>query len=137
MRGFHGQHFFLHSGYPALVEWNGVFYKTVEHAFSVSRTNDDDAIARIRAASTHQEAAILGRMFQARSPAEMEHVWQRLTRQKFTLHEDLGVRLANTGRQLLVHEDPHDLFFGTWNGVGHNRAGKFLMELRTEIRNSL
>lgn len=137
MRGFHGQDFFLHSGYPALVELEGVFYATVEHAFSAYRVDDIVARAEIRNAQSYQRAAILGRRFQARDPRDCEDAWRALTRQKFTIYEALGSRLVGTGRTTLVHEDPHDLYYGTWGGVGENRAGLYLMQLRSELRKLL
>lgn len=134
MLGFQGDEFFLHNGYPALVEYEGVFYPTVEHAFAASGTSDVNARAEIRHAFDYRMAAALGRRFQETPPKARHATMVSLVRQKLTLYTHLAHRLLQTGKRPLVHEDRNDLYYGTFGGRGENALGKILMDLRREMR---
>ena len=60
-------------------------------------------------------------------------------RAKFTQHEDLNAILLGTGDVRLVESATVDnsvnRLWGEVNGVGENKLGIMLMELRTELRN--
>jgi hypothetical protein len=53
---------------------------------------------------------------------------------KFTQHEDLKNALLNTGDAILIEDSKTDSFWGTGaKGVGQNKLGQLLMDLRHEL----
>jgi ribA/ribD-fused uncharacterized protein len=59
-------------------------------------------------------------------------------RQKFRTHAELTQLLLDTGDEELIEAAPMDYFWGRGkSGSGQNWLGKILMEVRSELRESL
>lgn len=138
---FIGSRRFLSNFFPAEVEYGGVVYPTVEHAFQAAKTDIEDEREEIRTASTPGEAKRLGRKVTLRADWEKvkESVMEDLVRQKFTRHRPLAAELLDTGDAQLIEGNA----WGdtTWGMVekggkwsGKNLLGRILMRVREELR---
>ena len=118
------------------VEYAGVTYPTTEHAFQAAKTLDLGQRRHVRKASGPGEAKKLGRQVTLRPGWEdmKDEVMLDLNRQKF---QDPGLRekLLATGDAPLVEGNTWgDKYWGVVKGVGKNRLGKILMQIRGELR---
>jgi diaminohydroxyphosphoribosylaminopyrimidine deaminase/5-amino-6-(5-phosphoribosylamino)uracil reductase len=98
--------------------------------------------ASVRAATTPEAAAKLGRTAQRDSPAAVRPDWERVKvdvmrtalRAKFTQHAAARELLLATGRARLVENSPNDFVWGNGrDGSGRNLLGVLLAELRDEL----
>lgn len=153
---FKGQHQFLSNFYRVRVEWEGVEYPTLEHAYQAVKTVNMTWREKIRNADTPGQAKSLGR----RVPLVMGWdnlrliVMEELLRNKFdpAHHMSMTHLLTLTGDRMLVDgNDWGDRFWGMeWHPmlvgtgtiadpqvpggwVGENWLGKLLMKIRKEL----
>jgi len=135
---FQGPYRFLSNFYPAQVEFEGLSYPTVEHAYQSAKTLNMDDRKRIAAAPTPAAAKAAGRAMQPLRPdwdTAKFQVMETCLRYKFTQHPDLRAALLATGDAHLEEGNTwNDTIWGTVNGVGDNRLGKLLMKIRSELR---
>ena len=134
---FKGAYRFLSNFHPSPIQYNGLTYPTVEHAYQAAKVLDGVTRAQIRAAATAKDARRLGRAYAVRSDWDQIRVavMEDLVRLKFTQNESLA-------RQLLATDDARleegnwwgDTFWGTVDGFGENILGKILMRVRDELR---
>ena len=133
---FIGPHRFLSNFFPATVEFEGQVYPSVEHAFQAAKTLDPVKREEIRRAESPGEAKRLGRNLDLRpdwSERRVE-IMQELVRSKFR-EELLRSQLVGTGQEEIVEVSAWgDRFWGVHDGMGENRLGKILMEVREEAR---
>lgn len=140
---FRGKYDFLSNFYPSPVEFEGVDYPTVEHAYQAAKTPDPDHRQRIRAAKTPKSAKSMGGRI--KHPAGWRgynlQLMQDLILQKFTRYDDLRQRLLATGDAELIEGNTwDDRFFGmvrdkeTGEWVGENHLGQMLMRVRDQLR---
>lgn len=59
---------------------------------------------------------------------------RKALRAKFTQHKDLAAMLEATGNAEIIENSPRDEYWGQFGGIGKNRLGFLLMELRQELR---
>ncbi len=117
---------------------DAVRWPSVEHYYQAQKFAGTAAAERIRRASspltarkTGQDRSLVPR---ADWDASKEEVMRRALRAKFTQHRRLRDRLVATGDAVLVHTSSRDEFWGqTTDGVGANRLGVLLMELRATL----
>jgi hypothetical protein len=134
---FQGEYRFLSNFWPAEVEFEGITYPSVEHAYQSAKTLDIDERKRIAALPTPVEAKRAGRAVTLRSDWERVKfdVMERCVRDKFTRHPELCERLLATGEAELEEGNTWgDRVWGVYEGQGENRLGKILMQLRAELR---
>jgi len=134
---FQGEYRFLSNFYPATVEFEGITYPTVEHAYQSAKTLDMAERKRIAALPTPSDAKREGRKLKLRDDWETAKfdVMERCVRYKFTHDDQLRAKLLATGDAILEEgNDWGDQIWGTVNGVGENRLGKILMKVRAELR---
>jgi N-glycosidase YbiA len=133
---FQGPYRFLSNFYPATVEFEGITYPTVEHAYQSAKTLDINERKRIAALSTPSVAKSEGRKLALRSDWETAkfEVMERCVRYKFTHNPELGRKLLETGNALLEEGNTWgDRVWGVYQGQGENRLGKILMKVREEL----
>jgi ribA/ribD-fused uncharacterized protein len=66
-----------------------------------------------------------------------EEVMRRAICAKFEQNKQLKLRLLATGEEELIHYSSRDLFWGrNKEGVGDNRLGKIIMEIRKSFHES-
>ena len=140
---FRGQYDFLSNFYACVVEFDGVDYPTIEHAFQAAKTHDFAKRRIIRNAATPSEAKRLGRRLQRRDDWYdiSLQVMEDLVRQKFTRYPELRQNLLETGSAMLIEGNNwNDRFYGAvWDStqevwVGENHLGRILMKIRAELR---
>lgn len=137
---FTGKHFFLSNFYdPAPVVFEGLSYRTTEHAYQAAKVLDVEERRRIQEAATPGIAKKLGRTVTLREDwdAVKDEVMLYLCRQKFqepTLRRQL---LATGFRKLVEGNHWGDVYWGVCKGVGKNRLGETLMRIRDEIRKDM
>ena len=134
---FSGEHRFLSNFWPAEVEFQGIKFPSVEHAYVAAKTTDIEMRKAIAAVSTAGKVKRLGRELDLRPDWEQIklEVMLYLVKQKFE-HPEL--------RKLLMATKPHELIEGnTWGDtfwgvcvnkegdpVGLNHLGLILMHIR-------
>ena len=95
---FRGQYRFLSNFYPATVEFEGLTYPDVEHAYQSAKTLDMNLRRRIAALPTPAEAKKMGESFPPRSdwPQIKYQVMLTCVRYKFFHHPELAKQLLDT-----------------------------------------
>jgi len=132
----------LSNFYYAPFRYNGLTWKTVEHAYQAAKNGFKEPwLSKIANASGPHEAKKLGRKV---SPLLKD--WDRrkvdimaqLVSAKFMTHQELEDKLLATGNAKLEEDAYWDSFWGTGrNGKGRNEMGKILMRLREKLRTSI
>lgn len=134
------RHFSNFSEDPVL--YNGILYKTSEHAFQAQKAVKVSDVKYIAEAPTAMEAAKRGR---DRS-LEMRKDWDackvlimwRVLLCKFTQHSECANALLSTGNAYIEERTKNDSYWGTGSdedgGTGKNMLGKLLMGVRKVLR---
>jgi len=134
---FQGEYRFLSNFWPARVNYGGIDFPTVEHAYQAAKTDDQKARLEIAKARTPGVAKRLGKR------VTMRHNWDSiklkvmsvLVTQKFTSNPLLKKLLLDTGdAELIEGNDWNDTFWGICRGKGSNHLGKILMSVRESLR---
>lgn len=134
---FQGRYRFLSNFWPATVEFEGIEYPTVEHAYQSAKTLDLSQRRRIAALPTPAEAKHAGEAMPLRSDwlSIKYDVMLQCVRYKFTHHPELARLLLATGNAYLEEGNTwHDTIWGVYQGRGTNWLGKILMQVRSELR---
>ena len=133
---FQGEHRFLSNFWLSPVEFEGLIYPSVEHAYQAAKTFNPEDRKRIAAMSSPGQAKKAGKSLKLRVDWEQEKVgiMEYLVHAKFSTHNDLYEKLLATGTQELVEGNTWgDTIWGVCNGVGQNLLGKILMKVRKEF----
>lgn len=133
---FRGEYWFLSNFCPCDIEWDRRHYRSVEHAFQAAKTFDNNKREEIRTARTPGEAKRLGRHIELIEDWEEinDEIMYSLLQKKFE-SESLRAKLLDTNKLELVEGNNWgDKYWGVCNGVGQNRLGEILMQVRKEIR---
>jgi hypothetical protein len=134
---FSGPYRFLSNFWAAEIEFEGVVYPTVEHAYQAAKTLDANERRRIAALPTPSEAKKAGRALPLRADWETAkfEVMEQCVRYKFTHHPELRAKLLETGEAYMEEGNTWgDRVWGVYQGQGENRLGKILMKVRAELR---
>ena len=118
---------------------DGIRWPSVEHFYQAQKYPGTEAAERIRRADAPSKARKAG---QDRSlvprpdwEAVREDVMRTAVRAKFGQNRQLLEMLLATGDEELVHQSESDVFWGrSREGVGDNRLGVILMEVREALR---
>jgi ribA/ribD-fused uncharacterized protein len=137
---FQGQYRWLSNFAPCVVQWGGINYPSVEHAYQAAKLADDHANLRKRLEvlpMTAGQAKRWGRSIEIRADWERikVDVMLNLLRQKFSTAA-YKQRLLDTGNCLIQEGNWWgDTFWGVCRGKGENRLGFLIMQVRDELRN--
>jgi ribA/ribD-fused uncharacterized protein len=118
---------------------DGIEYRTAEHAFQAAKTLDYGDRMRIAACPTPGDAKRLGRdakKITLRLDWEecKDAIMMEILLMKFTMHVDIRRKLIATApRRLIEGNTWGDTYWGVVNGVGLNRLGRILMEVRNVL----
>ena len=120
------------------VEYKGVLYPTVEHAYHCQRYGDAAVVEEIRKASSPYLAwEVSQRHKSAQAPDFDERkaaIMEELCRAKLEQHRDVEAGLRASGEDTIVKNYP-DPFWGVGrDGVGKNMMGVVWMKLRNELQ---
>jgi ribA/ribD-fused uncharacterized protein len=139
---FNGEYRFLSNFYSAPTLYEGILYRTSEHAFQAAKTLIQAQREEIRDLLTPGEAK---KYAGKKGPIRLRDGWnemridvmRQVLRSKFTSvqNEHLKERLLDTGDAELIEGNTWgDVFWGQVNGQGENWLGRLLMELRADLR---
>lgn len=125
------------------VEYKGVSYPTVEHAYHCQRYDDQAIVDEIRAARSPRKAWEVSQKYKSDQVAgfgdRKAAVMEELNRAKLQQYEDVQRELLASGNTPIVKHwttgSPPDGFWddGT-DGTGRNEVGKIWMRLREELK---
>lgn len=139
---FDGDYAFLSNFFEKPFEYDGLVYKTAEHAFQAAKCCNIYDKRLIMNAATPGQAKRLGRRIQLRSDWEdvKEIIMHDIVASKFGLDEELSAMLVATAPEELVEGNYwHD---NTWGNCtcercksieGKNYLGKILMSVRQDL----
>lgn len=133
---FTGKNRFLSNFYYSPIEFEGLVFDTVEHAYQASKTNNIEEKKAIQEVYTPAEAKKLGRKvtFRANWDEVKLSIMEVLLREKFSQF-DLRSLLLGTGTEELIEGNWWgDTYWGICNGAGQNHLGRLLMKIRQEIK---
>ena len=136
---FAGEYAALSNFYPKPIEYNNLLFDTTEHAYQAAKTAYQFEQLWIQAAETPGIAKRRGRKVTLRQDWEAikDQVMLDLLRLKFK-DPVLAPILIATGEELLVEGNTWgDTYWGCCNGVGHNKLGELLMQVRYELQHRL
>ena len=136
INSFQGEHEFLSNFAASEIEFEGIVFPTVEHAFQAAKTFNHTGRVLIAAASTPGKAKRLGRSVSLRADwDEVKYsIMFQLVLQKFQLPA-LEEKLLATGDAILVEGNTWgDKVWGVCDGEGTNWLGQILMDVRKRIK---
>lgn len=119
--------------HPCLVDYEGAWYMSVEHAYQAYKTLDNIWFDRISKAGSPGEAKNLGRQVSLRANWQdiKVSVMLKFLRLKFDHnHDDLREKLLATGDAVIHEDSPTDRF---WGKKGQDMLGKLIMRVREEL----
>ncbi len=134
---FQGEYRFLSNFWPAPCIFEGRRYPSSEHAYQAAKSLDPAERARIAAMATPSEAKRAGRAMALRPDWESVKfdVMRACVRSKFAINSDLAEMLLATGDAVLEEGNTWgDRVWGVVDGIGENRLGKILMDVRADLR---
>jgi ribA/ribD-fused uncharacterized protein len=135
---FRGQYEFLSNYCPASCKYEGLMFSNAEAAFQAAKTEDIN-IRRSMTQMPPNEAKAMGRRLQLREDWEniKTQVMFDICWSKFTENNCLGELLLKTGDAELIEGNTWgDTTWGVCKGVGENRLGIILMDIRAKLRGS-
>jgi ribA/ribD-fused uncharacterized protein len=129
----------LSNFYPIKIEYEGIEYPSVEHAYVAAKTLDVDIRAQVASISGAAEAKKIGHRLTLRPGWDEIRlgIMEGLLRKKFSYEYPARLLLETGDEELVERNDWQDVFYGQCNGVGENHLGKLLMKLRDELRGKL
>ena len=133
---FFDEYRFLSNFWMCNIEYEGIKYPSVEHAYQAAKTNDKEKQMIIAKLSTAVEAKKYGRILVVRKDWDdiKLEIMYTLVKKKFANNNILKRQLLATGDAILVEGNTWgDVFWGVCNGVGENHLGKILMKVRQEL----
>lgn len=128
---------FLSNFYPCMIEFEGQFYPSAEHAFQAAKSLDVEERKKYEVIRSASEAKKCGKSENLRPDWETVKIkiMKDILKSKFS-RNDLKTQLLSTGDEELIEGNNHgDRFWGQVKGEGCNHLGKLLMEVREEIKN--
>jgi len=135
--GFFGKYRFLSNFWMIQIEFEGIIYPSVEHAYQASKSTSEFVRETVANMKTPNEAKTAGKVLYRPDWHVINlGIMEELIRKKF---QDPVLRV-----QLLATEDFYleetntwkDTFWGVCNGTGENHLGKILMKVREDIKNA-
>ena len=139
IKQFSGRHAFLSNFHPSPIQFEGIEFPTVEHAFQAAKSSDPETRREIAALPTPGKAKRAGRKVkdfdQVSWEAKKIEVMRRLVRLKFEIPELRELLVATGDEQIQEGNSWNDTFWGVSlkTGKGQNHLGKILEEIRAEI----
>lgn len=137
INSFSGKYEFLSNFHETPIYYDGMTYRSVEHAYQAAKTSDLDirhAIASCRYPGTAKK---LGRKIDLRPNWEEQRilVMHQLLSVKFAPGTALAEQLLATGEDILIEGNTWgDTFWGQCDGKGKNWLGELLMRRRDQLR---
>lgn len=138
VNSFKGEHAFLSNFYPSRLRCQGLVLPTVEHVYQSCKMTTHRDFLKVATCQTPGQAKRIARKLNMRSDWEQikDLVMLECLRSKFQYPQLKQFLLATGDDHLEEGNTWGDVYWGTVNGVGENKLGKFLMQVREEVRNA-
>lgn len=139
IKQFSGRHAFLSNFHPSPIEFEGIEFPTVEHAFQAAKSSDPEIRREIAALPTPGKAKRAGRKVKDFDRVSWEakkvEVMRQLVRLKFEIPELRELLVATGDEQIQEGNSWNDTFWGVSlkTGKGQNHLGRIIEEIRAEI----
>lgn len=136
INSFRGQYRALSNFYYSRVSYDGVIYRSLEHAYQAAKTLDLKEREAVYILKTPGEAKKYGRQLTLRPDWEsMKYrIMTQLVRDKFYSCYVCRDVLLDTGDAVLVEGNNWgDRVWGMYKGEGNNYLGVILMQVRREL----
>ena len=133
---FKGSYSFLSNFETCFVTYEGMKFRTVEHAFQAAKTLDMKERIVFQLIDFPAEAKQIGKQVKLRPDWEQVKlgIMEDLVRQKFN-QPKFKKLLLSTNNNTIVEGNTHgDTFWGVCKNVGYNKLGKIIMKIRDEIK---
>jgi len=133
---FDGKYRWLSNFYVSDVEYEGVIYKTAEHAFQAAKSLNPERRKWVEEAEYPAQAKKRGRQLVIREDWEDVRIsiMEEILINKFA-KSPLKEMLLDTGDEELVEVNWWgDKFWGACDGCGENNLGKLLMKVRNKLK---
>ena len=125
------------------IEYKGVVYPTVEHAYHCQRHENSAVVEEIHSARSPFKAWQVSQKYKSQQLPDFNErkivVMEELNRAKMKQHEDVQGELLVSGETPIIKHwttgSPPDGFWDDGiDGTGRNETGKIWMRLREELR---
>lgn len=137
INSFKGEYSFLSNFKKCSVEFEGLTYPSVEHAFQAAKTLNSEKRPNFTKGSPVCAKA-MGRRLKLREDWEeiKDSVMYACLKSKFQ-NAEMREKLLATEDAILIEGNNHgDRYWGMVNGEGQNKLGKLLMRIRSEIEHA-
>ncbi len=133
--GFNGDYRWLSNFVPVPIEFDGVVYPSVEHAYVAAKCNDINdryPILNMTAgqAKRYGRQIVVSELF---TDTYKVSVMNAFLRQKFTTQPYMSLLIGTQGRYIEETNTWGDTFWGVCDGVGKNTLGCLIMQIRDEL----
>ena len=130
---------FLSNFWISTLKFDGIFWKSAEHAYQAAKTLISEEKEQIKNAETPALAKKLGRIITIREDWNdvKVSIMTEIVREKFKNPILRELLIATDNAELIEGNFWNDKFWGVCRGVGENNLGKILMQIRDEIRNEV
>ena len=141
--GFYTREYFCLDNFQAFqIEFDGVLYQTVEHAYQALKfidTNKDVYNKIVNATSAYNAMTIAHDYKEYQNPdwdnIKLE-IMEKLLWTKVDQHPYVKQKLLSSKNYMLCEDSPYDYFWGIGeNRTGENNLGKLWMKIREKIAN--
>ena len=134
INSFSGTYWFLSNFYPCKVKINGKTYESSEAAFQAQkcpkRSVEFVGLNARESKALGKKVVLVSGWDRIRDSVMFQCIYK-----KFTQNDDLKQLLLETGNTYLEEGNTWgDKYWGTCNGIGLNKLGKCLMEVRELIK---
>jgi len=134
---FTGEYSFLSNFHIVDVEYNGVIYKSSEHAYQAAKATNKQDHSLIMNCNTPGKAKILGSKIKLDNKEwdkQKFFIMYHIIKNKFSQNKDLMKKLLDTKDKMLIEGNTWgDTYWGVYKGIGNNYLGKILMQVRSGI----
>ncbi|MFA5759150.1 MAG: NADAR family protein [Clostridia bacterium] len=137
---FTGEFRWLSNFHECHIIVDGIEFTSVEHAYQAFKTKDSAWFERVRLAKNPGFAKRMGRQCPMREDWDQikEDVMKKCVYAKFSQNETLKQQLLNTGDCIIEEGNTWgDRFWGVVSGIGENRLGHILMQVRKELNKNI
>lgn len=136
IKGFFEKHRFLSNFHVCKIYHDGFIYSSTEAAYQASKSLDTSVRVQFTALTPYA-AQKKGQTIKIREDWDdvKLQIMYDINYTKYVAHEELYNLLYNTGTKYLEETNWwHDIFWGVCNGVGQNKLGETLMQLREDLQ---
>lgn len=135
IKSFFGKFRFLSNFWPAEVVFEGKKYPSVEHAYQAAKTLDEAVREEIRIIPKAGDVKKRAKTIELREgwDALKDEIMFDLLKQKFAIPEFKEKLLATGEEELVEGNNWGDVYWGICKGVGQNKLGKMLMDIRNDM----